>query len=227
MKEGCQRSHMAEDDSPLLDRMTASHPCRQAASLPPPQFPASGPRPPSVHPRAIPRDRKRSRPTGPPAPWRAGVSATSARSDSCKHPRRQASSLPPPERQASGNPGHVLPTRAVPLDRNDAANRASGPRACGRPCYPCSTLTHSNRPCAGPGRASAISSWPLQPSIKIQVHRSQAGTWFLTSDGSAGRASRPVVSAKVYFTTGDDRRSARQGTSPQDPEKYIKAGRHN
>ncbi len=110
--------------------------------------------------------------------------------------------------------------------------RPSGPPpplTCERPCYPCSTLTHSNSPARAPARFLQYRAGLCSHLSKSGVHRSQAGTWVLASDGSAGRASssRLVVSAKIYFTTGDDRRSARQGTSPQDPEKYIKAGRHN
>jgi hypothetical protein len=139
-------------------------------------------------------------------PWHAGVPAIrfdripaihAAKLHSCRSPESPAS-------------GHARPRVATRDLARPQRCRQSGhllPLACGRPCYPCSTLTHSNRPCAGPGRASAISSWPLQPSIKIQVHRSQAGTWFLTSDGSAGRASRPVVSAKVYFTITENRKT--------------------
>jgi hypothetical protein len=115
---------------------------------------------------AVPLYRKRDR-VGLRPPWRAGVPAISARSDSCEHPRRQAASLlppwrtgvpallpdriparhpsrpscitaAPPELQASR---HARPPSGHPRTRTTASVTAwaSGPLACGRPCHFCST----------------------------------------------------------------------------------------
>jgi len=201
---------------------------RQAASLPPLKAPGQqASRPPSGHTRAsstatMPPNRA----SGPPE-VRASRPPLLDRIPA-RHLCCQAASCRPLSSRPAGIPGHERP-QARPPDRARAAKRASCPPTCGRPCYPCSTLTHSNGPARAPAGFLQYRAGLCGHLSKSGVHRSQAGTWVLASYGSAGRASfsRPVVSAKVYFTTGDDRRSARQGTSPQDPEKYIKAGRHN
>jgi len=80
---------------PSLARSDSCRLHRQDAFLPPLQLPACG------HPRPrastrVPTRPQRCRPTGPPAPWRAGVPAILLDRIPASHPRRQAASLPPP-----------------------------------------------------------------------------------------------------------------------------------